>query len=354
MEDRFGIDGHKLMYHVKRVADWLDNKLIYPIYVEISPGGTCNHRCVFCSMDFMGYKKQFLDTIILKERITELSRLGIKSIMFAGEGEPLIHRDLPEIIVHTKKAGIDVAITSNGVLLKPGITDTIINSVEWIKISINAGTAETYSKIHGTKEKDFYTVLSNIEYAVKVRNSNKSQCRIGMQILLIPENYDEVELLAEKAKAMGVDYLVIKPYTHHYKNSHKFNIKYREFNFIEEKIKKYNTEKFNIIFRTKAMKKWDKHKRDYLQCNALPFWSYIDSKGNVWGCSSYLLEERFRYGSIINHSFEEIWKSKKRRDSLKWVATSMNIKTCKMNCRMDEINIYLDKLKNPPEHVNFI
>ncbi len=354
MNDALRIDSHKLMYHVKRVADWLDNKLIYPIYIEISPSGSCNHRCSFCSMDFMGYKKNFLQTIILKKRITELSNLGIKSIMFAGEGEPLIHRDLPEIIVHTKNTGIDVAVTTNGVLLRPEIIKKIINSVEWIKISINAGTAETYSKVHGTKKSDFNKVLSNIEYAVKLRDDNKSRCKIGMQILLIHANYNEVQLLAQKAKAIGVDYLVVKPYTHHSKNSHKFNIKYQDFDFVAQDIKNYNTKKFHIIFREKAMKKWDKHKREYSKCRALPFWSYIDSQGNVWGCFAHLLEERFRYGSILDQSFEEIWKSKKRLDSLKWVESSMDIKTCKINCRMDEVNIYLDKLKNLPEHVNFI
>ncbi len=354
MEDRFRIDSHKLMYHVKRVADWLDKKMIYPIYMEISPSGTCNHRCIFCSMDFMGYRKNFLDTAVLKERITEFGSLGIKSIMFAGEGEPFIHRDLPEIIVHTKKSGIDVAITTNGVLMKPAISDAIINSVEWIKISLNAGSAETYSKVHGTKKKDFDTVLSNIEYAVQVRNANKSHCKIGIQILLIPENSNELNVLAEKAKSTGVDYLVVKPYTHHYKNDHNYEIQYNELNCLEEKLKQYNSDDFSVVFRTRAMGKWDKKKRDYKKCNALPFWSYIDSSGNVWGCSVHLLEERFRYGSIMNNSFETIWTSKKRYDSLKWVESSMDINSCKINCRMDEINRYLDKLKDPPEHVNFI
>ncbi len=354
MKDKLRIDSHKLIYHVKRVADWLDNKLIYPIYMEISPSGACNHRCLFCSVDFMGYKKNFLDTDVLKERITEFSRLGIKSIMFAGEGEPFIHCDLPEIIVHSKQTGIDVAITTNGVLMTPDITEKIINSVEWIKVSINAGTPETYAKIHGTGKKDFTRVLSNIEYAVKMRNSNKSQCKIGMQILLIPENSTEVEYFIQEAKTAGADYVVIKPYTHHYKNVHDYNIQYQEFGYIKEILRQYETENFNIVFRERAMKKWDKNRRDYKKCYALPFWSYIDAEGNVWGCSAHLLEERFRYGSIMEHSFEEIWKGKKRLESLQWVESSMNIGSCKLNCRMDEINKYLDQLKKPPEHVNFI
>ena len=50
----YNIDGHKLNLHPERVSRWLQGESIYPIYMEFSPSGTCNHRCVFCSMDFMG------------------------------------------------------------------------------------------------------------------------------------------------------------------------------------------------------------------------------------------------------------------------------------------------------------
>ncbi len=355
MEDKFKIDSHKLIYHVKRVASWLDGQLISPVYMEISPGGTCNHRCIFCSVDFMGFKKRFLDTDILMKRISELGEYGLKSIMFAGEGEPFLHRDLPQIIVHAKNSGIDVAVTSNGVLMRPEVTDIILDSVEWIKISINAGSAQTYAAIHRTGEKDFEKVLSNIEYAVEKRQSSACRCTLGMQILLIDENSHEVELLAQRAKNMGVDYLVVKPYTHHYRNSHEFDIRYQDFRELEETLAQYNSDDFQVIFRARAMKKWDDRKRYYNRCRALPFWSYIDSGGNVWGCSAHLLDERFNYGSIYDTSFREIWEGPERAENLKLMASDdFDIRSCKMNCRMDEVNRYLDELKNPPDHVNFI
>ena len=101
--DKFRIDSHKLLYHVERVSDWLKGKSTYPIYVEVSPAGSCNHRCVYCALDFMEYKPRFLDTAIFKKRLTEMGRLGVKSIMYAGEGEPLLHKGIAEIINHTKK-----------------------------------------------------------------------------------------------------------------------------------------------------------------------------------------------------------------------------------------------------------
>lgn len=354
MKDRFRIDSHKLMYHVKRVASWLEGKNISPIYMEISPSGTCNHRCIFCSVDFMEFKKYFLDKTVLMKTISDLADFGLKSIMFAGEGEPFLHKDLPEIIVHTKKAGIDVAITSNGVLLRKEIIDTIIDSVEWIKVSINAGTKETYAKIHGTGPGDFEKVLSNMAYAVERKKANNSRCALGLQILLIPENSHEVELLAKRAKQTGVDYLVVKPYTHHYRNKHAFDIRYEEFDRLEKSLRQYQSDEFKVIFRARAMKKWDSGKRSYQKCRALPFWSYMDSLGNIWGCSAHLLDERFRYGSIYENTFREIWEGEKRAENLELMKTGFDIETCKMNCRMDEVNRYLDELVNLPEHVNFI
>src|SRR3989339_1566175 len=110
--DKYRIDSHKLMYHVSRINDWLEGKIIYPIYVEISPSGACNHRCTYCALDFMEYKPRFLKTELLKKRLFEMGQLGIKSIMYAGEGEPLLHKDIADIINHTRKAGIDLAITT--------------------------------------------------------------------------------------------------------------------------------------------------------------------------------------------------------------------------------------------------
>jgi len=354
--DKFKIDSHKLIYHVGRVNEWLEGKNIYPLYLEISPSGTCNHRCVYCALDFMEYQPRFLDKDILKERLYEMGKLGVKSIMYAGEGEPFLHKDIAGIIHCTKDAGIDVAVTTNGVLFDKKLINAILGNLTWIKVSINAATRETYAKIHNTNPADFDRVIENMSYASKVKLKKALTCTLGMQIVLLPENYQEIELLAYKAKSIGMDYLVIKPYSQHplSKTTRYKNIKYSEYLGLAEKLNKFNDGKFSLIFRIHTMKKWDKAKHDYKHCLALPFWAYIDSCGDVWACSIYLTKKRFYLGNIYKNTFKEILTSKRRVQLIHWANDKLDTNKCRINCRMDEINRYLWELKHPPEHVNFI
>ncbi|MCP4396593.1 MAG: radical SAM protein [bacterium] len=354
--DKFRIDSHKLLYHVPRVHDWLQGKLVFPIYMEISPAGACNHRCTYCGLDFMGYQVRYLDVTVLKERLSEMGKLGLKSVMYAGEGEPFLHKQRTEIIRHTKEAGIDVAITTNGVLLQESLAEQILGHVEWMKISINGATRETYAGIHRTKANDFDMVLKNLSQAVKLKQKMGYTCTLGMQLLLLPENQHEAMLLAKIARDIGMDYLVIKPYSQHpqsHTDRYK-DVRYEEYFHLAEELDKYNSEDFQAIFRANAMKKWDRGGRNYTCCLALPFWSYMDAGGNIWGCSMYLGDKRFYYGNIYEKSFQEIWEGEQRKQSLRWVEEQLDIKECRVNCRMDEINRYLRELKNPPAHVNFI
>ncbi len=355
-EDRYRIDSHKLIYHIKIVNDWLDGKLISPIYIEISLIGACNHRCTFCGLDFMGYQNRKLDIAILKDRIMELSKMGVKSVMYGGEGEPLLHKKIAEVIEATQGNGIDTAVTTNGVFLKPELTQRILSKLKWVKISINAGSEETYALIHRTRKEDFNTVIKNISYAAEYKKKHKLNCALGAQIILLPENEPEVELLARISRDAGIDYLVIKPYSQHTQSKTRLyeNIKYSTYSYLAEKLASYNTNKFSIVLRQSTMKKWDEHSRNYKKCMGLPFWSYIDAGGNVWGCSIYLKDKRFYYGNINENTFAEIWNGEKRMESLQFVDECLDVLSCRINCRMDEINRYLWELKHPPKHVNFI
>ncbi len=354
--DKYRIDSHKLMFHVPRVNAWLQGEQVYPLYAEISPTGACNHRCTFCALDYMEYQPRYLDADLLAERLKELGQLGLKSVMFAGEGEPFLHPQLAQMVGAAKTAGIDVALTSNGVLMDEERARWILPQLSWIKVSINAGRAATYSAIHRTKESDFAKVIENFRRAVKLRTENNWDCTIGFQMLLLPENRDEAADLAAIGREIGIDYLVIKPYSQHL---HSQTEQYRDTDYsdiedLQQQLAGYSNDRFKVLVRAGTMAKLKAENPAYPRCLALPFWSYIDAGGGVWGCSAHLGDERFLYGNINQQSFAQIWSGEARQKSLAWVADELDTSGCRVNCRMDEINRYLHELKHPGAHVNFI
>lgn len=356
MDDR-RIDSHKLHLHPQRVADWAAGRLVYPIYVEIAPAGACNHRCTFCAVDYIGYEMRFLDADVLKERLTEMGRLGVKSVMYAGEGEPLLHKRLGELIVHGKAAGIDNAITTNAVALTDRFAHEALPATTWIKASINAGTAPTYAAVHRTDEKDWSRVWKNLANAVDVRARLGARCTLGAQMLLLPENHASAVDLAKRCKDTGLDYLVIKPYSQHLMSlTHEYEgIDYTPHLRLADDLERLNGDGFAIIFRRHTMQKLADPDRHYDKCMATPhFWAYVMAHGDLYGCSAYLLDERFLYGNILRESFQQVWEGERRRESQAYVEQKLDITECRKNCRMDEVNRYLWELKHPSAHANFI
>lgn len=344
MTDIHRIDSHKLEFHPRRVAAWTEGKDwwssaqdIYPIYVEVSPSGACNHRCTFCAVDYIGYKPVNLDADLLMERLHEMGKLGVKSVMFAGEGEPLLHKRINAITEFTaRKADIDVAFTTNGVLLHKLET---LHECTWVKLSINAGTRETYTKVHQTHERDWDRVWRNLEIMIP----KKGACTVGVQMVVLPENEHEIPAMEALCADHGVDYLVLKPYS-----QHKMSITHQYEGW--KPIKLETASKLSV----KREAAFATDKIPYNKCSATPFfWAYIMASGDVYSCSAYLLDPRFHLGNINQENFRSIWTGEKRHANWEFVRKHLDISECRVNCRMDKANRYLDSFGKMP-HANFI
>ncbi len=355
--DIYQIDSHKLIYHVKRVNDWLDGKNIYPIYCEVGLTNACSHRCIFCGLDYMHTRPQFIDTKRLKMFIRDVYRdkKGLKSIMFAGEGEPLLHRDAQDLICFAKMTGLDVAVATNGLLMNEKFSRKCLKYLSWIKISLDAARASTYSSIHATEKNDFTIVLENIKKAVRIKKKEGYPVTIGVQMLLLNQNYKEVPLACSLMKKLGVDYLVIKPYSKHplSRNDLASELDYTRLMYLEKTIGKYNTKNFKAIFRKDTINMRRKNK-PYKKCLALPFWAYISASADVYPCSTFLGLKSFIIGNITKQTFKQILDSKKRKKIMDYLTKKMDPNKCRELCRLDKINAYLNQIIHPSGHQNFI
>jgi radical SAM protein with 4Fe4S-binding SPASM domain len=336
------------------VADWLDGKRVYPLTVEISPSGACNHRCRFCAFDYLGYQPALLEEELMVKNLALMAQKGVKAIVLAGEGEPLLNKATPGIIRHIKELGMDAGMSSNGVLFAEKISEECLPYLTWVRFSINAGTPKTHHLIHQGRPDDFVIILKNLTKAVQLKRDHQWTVTLGVQMLLLPENMGEAVELGKLLKEIGLDYFTVKPYSQHPKSINKAgaSMDYQHALELEQQLNHLRGDDFQVYFRSGSMQRLHKERR-YSHCMGLPFWAYIDSQGNVWACISYIGDPLFCYGNLHQATFSEIWEGECYARLMQHIQT-MDITDCRELCRLDEINVYLDQLKNPHHHCNFI
>jgi len=336
------IDSHKLMLHPEVVCKWKAGEQIYPIYVEMSPTSVCNYKCSFCALDFIK-RGASLGTVETKDVIYQMAGLGVKSIMFAGEGEPLAHKDFVFIAQYAKQMKFDIALTTNGSMLSQDIAYDLLPVMSWIKVSLSSSVFSTFCKMSGLDRKRGVAMIGqtllNIYEAVEIKKAFKHKCDIGVQMLVTEENVNDISHTIITARELGVDYIVLKQYSHHPSsiNQHKTPV-------IDSLYENMGTEDFKVIIRRPVFG------HAYDMCHALPFWSYIASNGDVSACSSHIPDPRFILGNIYRDRMIDIWAKMNYRQ----VRAAIDVTKCRTNCRMNACNEYLHEVLNPGPHVNFI
>jgi len=358
--ENYGIDSHKLHFHPERVVRWLNGENIPPIYLEVGPAGRCSHRCVYCAFDFTKYRGPLISETFCKVVLEQAAEIGVKAVMFAGEGEPLMHPSIIELISYSKMHNLDVAVTTNGVRFDERRALNALPFLDWIRFSLDAASSDTYSKIHRCPPADFDKVVVNIARAVEIKKQRHCECTIGIQALLLPQNQGEMGAIAKLSKGLGADYFTIKPFSKHPSSICDIDFDYQpsthassSLNSLLQEVEAFSDDNFKVIFRAHTMEKLNKP-RPYMQCLGLPFATYLAADGDVYACSAFLGNQEFAYGNIYQECFPAIWEGERRQQVLKMVSI-MGVEKCREVCHLDEMNRYLWALtRERPLHVNFI
>ncbi len=113
-------------------------RVVRDLRISVTP--RCNFRCTYCDPLGMGHKDP-LGTVSVRDVANVVDAavgLGMTSVRFTG-GEPLLRKELPEMIAHAKAAGVeDIAITTNATLLKRRLPELLDAGLSRVNISLDA------------------------------------------------------------------------------------------------------------------------------------------------------------------------------------------------------------------------
>lgn len=350
------MDSHKLHLHPEHIGKWLNGENVAPLLLSVSPSSGCNHKCIFCCVRHLQHKKIFLPVSEFVKKLDQYADYGTLAVNFGGEGEPFLNVNMPELVTETKKKGIDVSITTNGVLFSPEKANAILPLTSWIKFSCAAGSQETYTKIHKAASNDFKTLIKNLEELVNTKSKMGYSCTLGVQFILLPENHHEVVNFAKILRDVGVDYFVIKPYMEQIMDENPLyrNLNYGDLTYLEEKLLSEKTDTFNVIFRKNTFLNQSDKVKPFQHCYATPFMWAIRPEGSIYTCCINNGDPSLYAGNFFENSLEEILNSRRYQDVVQFAANDMNIDKCYRMCRLHDGNIYLSRLRNPLAHDKFI
>jgi len=361
--DKYRMDGNKMVWHLERVAAWQRGERIAPIHIDAGLSKGCNIKCHYCYGVTQGnFFRKGSERVFPREALIrymrEAGEVGVRSIALIGEAEPTLNPAVYEAIVAGKKAGVDMSMGTNGVLLDTGKAgQEALEHLTWIRFNISAASDYSYRRVHASKE--FPTVMEKIKFCVDYKRKNNLPLTVGLQMVLTPKDVNEAVPLAKLGKELGADYLVIKHCSDTVENDLGIFEKLGEYHSFVDVLKEAESHSegdYNVIV------KWDKitnnGHRDYDQCLGAPFLLYTSGDGKVYSCGMFFegaYEKDFFMGDLTEKGFKEILESDHYWRIIEKVKNEIDVhKQCYANCRTHSVNNFLWDLKSPPPHVNFV
>ena len=363
--------------HVDKISKWLNKSYFSPVIVELSPIGGCNQKCRFCYVDQLPHYNKKISADLLNKIFNELVDNDVKAVLLQGTGEPLMNKDLPEAIFQASKKGLEFSLTTNGVLLKPKITEKILNCLTFVKFSVLDSDPSRYAITHVCDEKQWHMLQENLKYVVNYRNENEISTALIGTVYVEPETFDHIPDIVNFYKKIGLDYIVVQEatYTELTPGRNK-NVSYRpgkqKFNTTDPNIKRvninheylsegYNPKKIKLMkdqlfklnddnFKVKVRFpinddsyhvgfSKDNWKKNY--CHGINFFPVIAADAKLYPCYRGWGDKKFEIGDFANQSFEQMWSGEKKKKVFKQI---LSTKPCGDECQVCGVSKLNDRL----------
>ena len=189
---RYGRESRRLPSHLLQFSS--DKK---PVVVW-NMTKRCNLRCIHCyaRAENETYRGNELSTDEGKRLIDDLAEFGVPVILFSG-GEPVLRKDLPDLIDYAVKKGLRAVISTNGTLITEEKAKQFARyALSYIGISID-GTGKVNDAFRGVD--GAYDLAIN-----GVRNAKHAGIKVGLRFTINKKNYNEIQRIFDIIETEGI------------------------------------------------------------------------------------------------------------------------------------------------------
>ena len=167
----------------------------HPLQIDVELNAGCNMACPFCIHGYQKIENNLLDRAKFEKILKEAVSIGVKAVKFNYINEPMLRKDLEEIIRWTKDQGIiNIYMVTNGTLLTPKRRQSLMQSgLTKLFVSLDAVTEETYNRQRLSGQ--FNKVVTNVLAFIKERNE------LGQQFPLVRVSFLRNQINKHEEKA---------------------------------------------------------------------------------------------------------------------------------------------------------
>lgn len=340
----------KAAWHIKRIEDLRAGKDIVPTHVQLVISDLCNQDCHFCAYRMEGgfATENFADaggnknpnrrmpTAKALEILDDCAAMGVGAIEFTGGGEPTVHPDCFEIIAHAQRLGMATGLVTNGVKLKP---HPAIEALTWLRISLDAGTPETYQRIRHSAA--WPQVMQALTYAGTLKGPY-----VGVGFVVTRENYHEIAQGCRIVKDAGIPYVRLSAMFSTGGELYYVGVE-DQIEVSRKAAKQLEDETFKVVdFFSARIEDLRQRAPDYQFCGEQQFVLYIGGDQRVYTCCTNAYTTHGEIGDLREQSFAAWMKTHRRYDF-----DARGCRTCQFNDKNRVINFMIDKA---PPHVAFV
>jgi MoaA/NifB/PqqE/SkfB family radical SAM enzyme len=180
-----------------------------PLHLELDICDRCNVDCYFCNaMDVRTRDQVPLERVV--EIVDDAVGNGLRSVRFAGGGDPLFHREIDRVIDHVHSRGLVIDnITTNGLGMSAAVASRLVQGkTREILISLNAADAADYARMMQVKPAIFDKILENIRHLVDIRGDAAHPCLV-IQFLLDRQNYRRLPDMYALGRGLRADVIAV-------------------------------------------------------------------------------------------------------------------------------------------------